>query len=393
MKKYKIHKIWLIALLLGTISCINENFPTPESATVQTKVVADVTGSAATSGGQIISMGGNPASTWGICWGTNENPTLSDTFVKDTINYNEFTCEMSGLMGGTTYYVRAFATNNGGIAFGENMSFTTKVVPYLTTNLVTAITGISATCGGVITNSFGAQIVSRGVCWSKSVNPSINDSKTTDGTGTDPFTSTITNLLPSTTYHVRSYATTSEGETGYGNDVIFDTQITDYDGNIYTSVKIGQLVWMVENFKCTHFNDGTDIAYYYFAENPANKEYGANYTWNDIVKPNFAPKGWRVPTDIEWRSLYDFVGTNGLKLKEKGTNHWDTANGNNESGFTAFGSAHIYGVPLKGSATWWTSSENSATDGLRWYLSDDGTIGRTANDKGMYFSVRLIKNK
>jgi uncharacterized protein (TIGR02145 family) len=393
MKKYKIHQLWLIILFLAAISCGNENFPTPEAATVQTKSVTEITGSTATSGGQIVLMGGNDVSTRGICWGTEENPTLSETFVKDTLNSNDFTSQISGLMGGTTYYVRAYATNNGGIAFGENMSFTTKVVPYLTTNVVTAITGTSATCGGVITNSFGAQIVSRGVCWSTSVNPSTDDSKTIDGGGTDPFTSAIINLSPSTTYHVRSYATTSEGETGYGNDVIFDTQITDYDGNVYTSVKIGQQVWMVESFKCTHFNNGSDIAYYYYGSDPANKEYGANYSWNDIVKQNFAPNGWRVPTDVEWRALYEFVGTNGLKLKEKGTNHWDTANGTNETGFTAFGSAHIYGVPLKGSATWWTSSENSATDGLRWYMFDDGTIGRTANDKSMFFTVRLVKAK
>jgi len=393
MKKHKIQYLWLLLLFVAAIACRNENFPTPEAAKLQTKAVTEITGSTATSGGQITSVGGNPVSTRGVCWSTKENPTLSDTFVKDTLNSNDFTCAINGLMGGTTYYVRAYATNNGGISFGESQKFTTKVVPYLTTNTVSAITGTTATCGGVITNAFGAQIVSRGVCWSTSVNPSINDSKTTDGAGTDAYSSNITGLLPSTTYHVRAYATTSEGMTGYGNDVIFDTKITDFDGNVYTTVKIGQLVWMVQNFKCTHFNDGADISYYYFGADAANKEYGANYMWNDIVKPNFCPAGWRVPTDLEWRALYDFVGTNGFKLMEKGTNHWDTDKGTNESGFTAFGSAHIYGVPLKGSATWWTSDKNSATDGLRWYLNDDGTIGRTANDKSMYFTVRLVKVK
>lgn len=393
MKKYKIHQLWIITLFLIAISCRNENFPTPEAATLQTKNVTEVTGSTAICGGQIISMGGNNVSTWGICWGTNENPTLSDTSVKDTLKREDFTCQMGGLKGGTTYYVRAYATNNGGISYGENQKFTTKVVPYLTTNVVSSITGTTAISGGVITNAFGAQIISRGVCWSNTINPSINDSKTIDGSGTDAFNSKMTNLLPSTTYHVRAYATTSEGMTGYGDDIIFDTQITDFDGNVYTSVKIGEQVWMVESFKCTHFNDGTDITFYYFAADPANKEYGASYMWNDIIKPNFTPKGWHVATDKEWQALYDFVGGSGLKLKEKGTNHWNTANGTNETGFTAFGSAHIYGASLKSEATWWTSNENTPTDGLRWSIFDGGGMGRYANDKGMFFTVRLVKNK
>ncbi len=392
MKKYTLYNLWLIILLLATISCTKENFPTPQAAKLQTKTVTEITGSTATSGGQILSQGGNNVSTLGVCWDTIPNPTLSGHFVTNTLISTEFTCQLIGLKGGTTYYVRAYATNNGGIAFGESMKFTTKVVPYLTTNAVTAITGTTATCGGVITNAFGAQIVSRGVCWSTSLNPSISDSETTDGSGTDPFISNITNLLPSTTYHVRAYATTSDGETGYGNDVIFNTQITDFDGNVYTSVKINGLVWMVENFKCTHFNDGSDISYYYYAADPANKDYGANYTWNDIVKPNFAPAGWRVPTDLEWRALYEFVGSSGLKLKEKGTNHWITANGTNETGFTAFGSAHIYGAPLKGEATWWTVNENDPSNGLRWSVFNDGSMGRAANDKSMFFTVRLVKN-
>jgi len=393
MKKYILHNLWLITLLLVTISCRDENFTTPVAATVQTFSVTEITGSTAISGGEIISNGGQTISTRGICWDTIESPTIGGSNIKDITGLDKFSCQINGLLGSTTYFVRAYATSNGGISYGNSVKFETKVVPYLTTNVVKEVTGTSAISGGVITKSFGTQIAQRGVCWSTTVNPSISDPKTTDGSGTDPFTSTIINLLPSTTYHVRSYATTSDGETGYGNDVIFDTQITDYDGNVYTSVKIGQDVWMQQSFMCTHFNDGTDIAYYYYAADPANKEYGASYLWNDIIKPNFAPTGWHVATDLEWKALYDFVGGSGLKLKEKGTTHWNTDNGTNETGFTAFGSAHIYGAQLKAEATWWTANENTPTDGLRWSIFDDGTMGRFANDKSLFVPVRLVKNK
>jgi len=393
MKIYKLHNLWLIILLLATISCKKESYPTPIAATVQTTEVTGITGATALSGGEIISTGGQVISTRGICWDTIQSPTIGSNRMQDTTGLAKFSCQIGGLVGSTSYYVRAFATSNGGISYGKSIKFTTKVVPYLTTNAITGITGTSAICGGVITNSFGAQITQRGVCWSTTVNPSLNDQKTTDGTGIDPFTSTLTNLLPSTPYHVRAYATTVDGDTGYGNDVLFNTLITDFDGNIYTSVKIGDQTWMVESFKCTHFNDGTDIPYYYFAADPAYKEYGASYTWTNIVKPNFAPVGWHVATDLEWRALYDFVGTSGLKLKEKGTTHWNTANGTNETGFTAFGSAHIYGASLKAEATWWAATENSPSDGLRWSIFDDGSMGRYANDKSMFFTVRLVKNK
>jgi uncharacterized protein (TIGR02145 family) len=92
----------------------------------------------------------------------------------------------------------------------------------LTTVPVSNITYNSAVSGGNITLDGGTAIMARGVCWSTTSNPTLNDSKTTDGTGTGSFVSNITGLLPNTTYHVRSYATNSS-VTGYGNDTSFTT--------------------------------------------------------------------------------------------------------------------------------------------------------------------------
>jgi hypothetical protein len=90
-------------------------------------------------------------------------------------------------------------------------------IPTLTTTAVSGVTTTSASAGGNVTSSGGAEVTARGVCWSTLRGPNVSDSKTIDGTGPGSFTSSITGLTPNTTYHVRAYATNSEG-TAYGNE-------------------------------------------------------------------------------------------------------------------------------------------------------------------------------
>jgi len=100
------------------------------------------------------------------------------------------------------------------------------MVPTVTTYSISSITATSASGGGYVTLDGGASVTARGVCWSTTANPTIANSKTTNGTGTGSFTSQITTgLTPGTTYHVRAYATNSVG-TAYGNDVTFTTSAT-----------------------------------------------------------------------------------------------------------------------------------------------------------------------
>jgi hypothetical protein len=92
----------------------------------------------------------------------------------------------------------------------------------VTTADIADITPSSATSGGAITVQGKADILARGVCWSTSADPTLDDNKTTDGTGADSFVSALTDLEPNTTYHVRAYASTSK-TTQYGNEVTFTT--------------------------------------------------------------------------------------------------------------------------------------------------------------------------
>lgn len=95
-------------------------------------------------------------------------------------------------------------------------------VPVITTTNITSLTTISAVSGGNITDDGGATVVSRGVCWSTGITPTISDGKTTDGTGAGSFSSNITGLNSGTSYYARAYATNSAG-TGYGSAMSFTT--------------------------------------------------------------------------------------------------------------------------------------------------------------------------
>jgi len=111
---------------------------------------------------------------------------------------------------------------------GDCDAFMTRLIesPTVTTLPASNITLSSAQSGGDVTYIAGVSITARGVCWSDSPNPTISDNFTTDGTGSGTFTSNITGLTSATTYYVRAYATTSLGNTVYGDDEVFSTDVT-----------------------------------------------------------------------------------------------------------------------------------------------------------------------
>jgi len=99
---------------------------------------------------------------------------------------------------------------------------TKEKIPVLSTADVTVITTTTAISGGIITDEGSSAIISKGICWSPVINPTIENIKTHEGNGTDSFSSNISGLKAGTMYFVRAYATNSSG-TGYGNSVSFTT--------------------------------------------------------------------------------------------------------------------------------------------------------------------------
>ena len=201
--------------------------PTVELPTVTTTEVTDITVSTAHSGGNVTSDGNATVTARGVCWSSSPNPTIADHKTTNGSGTGSFTSILtSGLSGNNTYYIRAYATNSAGTAYGNELTFTTPgYLASVTTSNVTNITHNSATCGGTVDDYVLAwPITARGVCWSTSSNPTISDNHTTDGSGNGTFTSSITGLNPNTTYHVRAYATNATG-TAYGADKTFTTQV------------------------------------------------------------------------------------------------------------------------------------------------------------------------
>ena len=151
-----------------------------------------------------------------------------------------------------------------------------------------------------------------------------------------------------------------QGYTPYWVDakVIYDlikdtTNVTDYDGNTYKTVKIGNQIWMAENLRSTHYSDGTPISHFEYDNDSANVSiYGRLYSSQAVMKgaissninpsnvQGIAPDGWHLPSKAEWQELADYLGgleIAGGKLKEAGTTHWIAPNtgATNETGFTA----------------------------------------------------------
>jgi plastocyanin len=218
--------LFLPLILIGTVSLILgcKKSDTVTLPSLSTTPVANITSTTATSGGNISSDGNTAVTTRGICWSPSSDPTISDSKTSDGSGTGEFASNITGITSGTLYYVRSYATNSAGTAYGDQVSFTATApqLAALSTTSVTLITTTTAMSGGIITGDGGSVITGRGVCWSTNISPTISGSHTSDGAGSGSFDSNLTGLSSSTIFHVRAYATNNDG-TAYGNEVIFTT--------------------------------------------------------------------------------------------------------------------------------------------------------------------------
>lgn len=200
------------------------NFTTlPVVPTVTTAAITAVTGNSAAGGGNVTVSGGAEVTARGICFGLNHLPTVADSKTSDAKGTGAFVSALTALKGNKTYYVRAYAINSAGTAYGPEVSFTTLVdLPVVTTTDVTAVSKTGGLSGGAVTYDGGGTVSARGLAYGLTANPTIAGSKIDGGTGLGAFTSTLSGLNKFTTYHVRAYATNSAG-TAYGADITFTT--------------------------------------------------------------------------------------------------------------------------------------------------------------------------
>ena len=185
---------------------------------IATAEISNIGATYATSGGNVSDDGGFSITSRGVCWSTSSNPTISDNYTNDGSGTGSFISNITGLTVNTTYYIRAYATNENGIVYGDEKSFTTDdgLPSGITTAEISNIGATYATSGGNVSDDGGFSITSRGVCWSTSNSPTISDNYTNDGSGTGSFTSDITGLTVNTTYYIRA------GLAPYKSDLIID---------------------------------------------------------------------------------------------------------------------------------------------------------------------------
>jgi hypothetical protein len=110
----------LTLLIIILHSCTKEELPTLSTASI-----TNITSASASSGGNITSDGGAAVTSRGICWSASENPDISDLKTTDGGGIGQFVSKLTDLNAGTTYHVRAYATNSVGTAYGADMTFST----------------------------------------------------------------------------------------------------------------------------------------------------------------------------------------------------------------------------------------------------------------------------
>ncbi len=215
--------------------------------------------------------------------------------------------------------------------------------------------------------------------------------------------------------------------------------VTDMDGNVYKTVKIGDQWWMAENLRVTHYQNGETIPNITNNVQWANDllggsciynngiiynnppivyltAYGRLYNWHAVIHSGgIAPKGWHVPTDSEWKKLEINLGMNltdldnknwrggasnvGGKLKEVGTALWASPNtgANNEFGFTAlpggYRSANGDFDSFDTRTDFWSSTEYDISEAWKRHLhSQNPGISRDIGAKQNGFRIRCVKD-
>lgn len=424
-----------IILVLLLSSCIKERQRLP---VVETLPVTDTAWNYAICGGDVLDEGGSEVIARGVCISTINPPTVvkgdNSNFTVDSSGPGRFTSTI--YFRGTninihpaTRYIRAYATNSYGTAFGEVQTCFPKYKPpeFAIMNLkgqtsYTASFNVELKIDHVDPIQAPNEL---DLCYSTSPEPTI-DGNHVSILNLNQYN--ISNLLPNTTYYVRGYAKNSGGSV-YSPEISFTTwegEIADKSGNIYQIKTIGGRLWTVKNLETTKFEDGSNISLIQddllWASTTTSAYctytgYGKLYNYYAVVdNRGLCPLGWHVPTDDEWKTLELSIGMSqdqandtglrgtleGGKLKYVNNSiyeGWNFPNvgATNSSGFSAFGAGYRNSEGTfaneNTSANFWTKTEFDAISAWSRSLNlSNSQIIRLNINKRYGFSVRCIKD-
>lgn len=386
--------------------------------TIVVDSIADVKENQAKVHLRLTSNGGAVVTDMGICWSKQANPTTKD--IHKSTDDTLAVLDITDLQSNTQYYVRAYAMNKIGIAYSEEVVFTTLkqvVLPTVTTTSATSVTETSAVTGGNVTSDGGASSTERGVVYSTTQNPTVANSKVASGSGTGAFTCNLTGLQSNTTYFVRAYAVNSKG-TAYGDEVSFTTK----EGVMATPeyVDLGLSVkWATFNVGATKPEEYGD--YFAWGETEPKAVYKwSTYKWcngssssltkyctsssygivdnkttlelsDDAARANWGGN-WRMPTKAEQDELHEQCtwtwttqnGVNGYKV---------TSNSNKSIFLPAAGHRDDNSLYSAGSeSNYWSSSLSPVSPYYAYYLLFNSSYVDWDNFDNRYygFSVRPV---
>ncbi|UGU18176.1 hypothetical protein LS482_09880 [Sinomicrobium kalidii] len=193
---------------------------------LQAVEIDNITTTTAIARGNIVKNGSSPVTERGVCWSVESSPVKEDhnAEASSVKAGGEFMVNLGDLEDNTTYYVRAYAVNEAGTAYGEEQLFKTRTagLPVVLTDDRYAAGTETAFIRAEITADNGFPITERGVCWSDTPGATVEDNKVPEGDGPGSFRSRIDDLAPDMTYYVRAYATNSKG-TAYGDEIEVQT--------------------------------------------------------------------------------------------------------------------------------------------------------------------------
>lgn len=196
-----------------------EDFQLP---VVKTGEVDDVQANIANGHGEVTTDGGgDQISVRGLCWSLSHNPTISDYYIYAGTGLGAFDCVISELQPDQTYYVRAFAGNSKGIAYGNEVSFTTEPLgslPTVTIDDYSIVSSNSFAVSATVAEPGASAVIVRGICWSTSPSPVMDNAHESCGEGIGSFSRTITGLVTNSKYYVRAYAVNGHG-VAYSNEI------------------------------------------------------------------------------------------------------------------------------------------------------------------------------
>jgi len=338
-----------------SVRCLRDANSSVSLPMVTTNTVSSINTTSAICGGNVISDGGGTITDRGVCWGTSQNPTVGGSHTSSGSGTGSFTGSMTGLSPNITYYVRAYATNSEGTAYGNQVIFTTSS---------SGIDGQSCLGAASVTDIDGntyntVQIGNQ--CWMK------------ENMRTTHFANGVNIPMGSTDSYTAPYR--------YAPD-----------------------------------NNNSNVSTYGYLYNWPAVMYGAfSSNANPSGVQGICPNGWHVPSDSEWTQLTDYVGSHtqcqcnnssdNIAKALASTTGWNTSSitcavGNNSSannitGFSALPAGiypNYYGL-FGYSAFFWSATEEGDYNACHRYLYyKNADVSRNSRQKSCGFSVRCLRN-